>query len=165
MALLDDDPAAPSVKLMVFSAFFYGVCSAMMNIVNKLLLNTWKFNFPEVILASQLLFTIGGLKLLKFFNKIKLLSYNRKSAKSCALLSVFFSSNTCLGELIKLLENPFLAFTLLFGFFIQLSNSFLTLFNTYYFNTCLVLCRTWVMLRYPSFKFITSTAHVIKKHH
>ena len=96
-----DQNPSPSVSFMVFSACFYGICSAMMNIVNKFLLNSWQFNYPELILASQLLFTIFGLKLLKSCNKISLVSYSLQSAKSCALLSFFFSSNTCLGMLFQ----------------------------------------------------------------
>lgn len=84
-----------SIKLMVFSAIFYGFCSGIMNIANKFVLKTWSFDFPEVIMTAQLVFVILCLKVLDKCNKIKLVEYNFTSAKSCALLSVFYSTNTC----------------------------------------------------------------------
>ena len=86
------------MQLMLFAAGLYLVCSGAMNFVNKLVLNYWSFKFPEAILLAQLLFTVAGLKLLKHWKKVNLACYDKKSAKSCALLSLFFSSNTCLGK-------------------------------------------------------------------
>ena len=88
-----------SIKLMIFSACFYGFCSGMMNIANKIVLKTWSFKFPEVIMTAQLIFIILCLKVLNKFEKIKLVEYNLATAKSCALLSVFYSTNTCFALL------------------------------------------------------------------
>lgn len=86
-------------NLMIFSAWFYGFCSGSMNIINKLLLNTWSFQFPEVLMSGQLLFVIVSIKALKTFKKVELVDYDAQSAKSCFLLSFFYSSNTFVGKL------------------------------------------------------------------
>lgn len=49
----------------VITALFYGVCSGSMNFINKWVLNSWEFHYPNFMVFCQLaLFAavIGGLR-------------------------------------------------------------------------------------------------------
>ncbi|CAK8696291.1 unnamed protein product [Clavelina lepadiformis] len=93
----NEDVSHKSLQMMAFSAGFYGICSGSMNFINKLLLNTWEFSHPGFILVMQLLTLVAGLKLLNALGKITLISYTTASARSCFLLSLFYSANTLLA--------------------------------------------------------------------
>lgn len=88
----------PSVKYALNVALFYGVCSAAMNFVNKFLLNTWSFNFPNFIMFAQMLATSGCIVVGKKFNRYKWVeSYSIANAKKCAPVSLIFCVNTVLA--------------------------------------------------------------------
>ena len=89
-----------SVKVMLFAAVFYGICSGSMNFINKFLMTSYSFPHPGVMVLGQLIFLSSILKCLEGLGKIKLVTYSRQTAKSCFLLSFLYSANTVMGKFI-----------------------------------------------------------------
>ncbi|CAK8696289.1 unnamed protein product [Clavelina lepadiformis] len=87
----------PTTSFMLFSIFFYGICSCSMNFINKFVLTSWSFNQPAILLLGQLPLLSLVLRVLKASGKIELVTYDLKTAKSCALLSVLYCANSVIA--------------------------------------------------------------------
>lgn len=86
------------VKMMVFSAVFYAVCSGSMNFINKYLMTVLDFPFPSVMIFLQLIVLSSSLKALSVCGAISLAPYSLLNAQKLALQSLLYSLNTGMGE-------------------------------------------------------------------
>ncbi|XP_072165654.1 uncharacterized protein [Diadema setosum] len=76
------------------AALFYGVCSGSMSFFNKLLMNTYEFNYPVVIMLCQMSFTVAILKFLHVLGRLELPGYGGENARRCLLPSLFYILNS-----------------------------------------------------------------------
>ncbi|XP_041485430.1 UDP-galactose/UDP-glucose transporter 7-like [Lytechinus variegatus] len=76
------------------AAGFYGLCSGSMSFINKLAMNTYGFNYPEIIMLAQMSVTVAALKLIHLLGKTDLPNYTRDNARLCFLPSLFYVLNS-----------------------------------------------------------------------
>lgn len=81
----------------ILAAFFYGFCSISSAFVTKTLMDTLDFDFPVIIMVSQMIFTIVLLELASFFNVIALPAYTMKRGLSFLWPSLFYGVNSVLA--------------------------------------------------------------------
>lgn len=81
----------------ILAAFLYGTCSVLIAFINKLLMTTYKFDYPVFIMASQMLFTIIVLEFLSFIDKISMPKYTLARGKMFALPALFYGVNSVLA--------------------------------------------------------------------
>lgn len=77
-----------------FAAFLYGSCSVSIAFVNKLLMTTYKFDFPVFIMAGQMLFTILILELLSIVRVISMPRYTLERGRMFAAPALFYGINS-----------------------------------------------------------------------
>lgn len=76
------------------AACFYGVCSGSMSFINKLAMNTYGFNYPEIIMLAQMSVTVAALKLVHLLGKVNLPAYTKENARLCLFPSLFYVLNS-----------------------------------------------------------------------
>lgn len=81
------------------AAIFYGVCSVSMAFLNKILMDSYDFDFPISILVFQMGTTIIILYALRFLRFIDLPGYTLKDGYLFALPAFFYSANSVLALL------------------------------------------------------------------
>jgi drug/metabolite transporter (DMT)-like permease len=81
----------------ILAAAFYGVCSVSSAVVTKALMDTLGFDFPVIIMASQMVYTILVLEALCCLNVITLPEYTLKRGWSFLWPSLFYGVNSVLA--------------------------------------------------------------------
>ena len=81
----------------VGSCLLYGVCSISMAFLNKVLLNTYKFDFPYTIMVGQMLFTVALLETLNALQFISIPTYSLQRGRTFFLPSLFYAAYSVLA--------------------------------------------------------------------
>lgn len=84
----------------ITTALFYGICSGSMNFINKWVLNSWEFHYPNFMVFCQLLLFTIVITLLRATGKLTdnvVLSYNLERGKQLCVLSVLYITNVILA--------------------------------------------------------------------
>ena len=81
----------------IAAAAFYGICSVSSAFVTKTLMDTLHFDFPVIIMVTQMIFTILVLELLSCFGVITLPAYTLKRGLSFAWPALFYGANAVLS--------------------------------------------------------------------
>lgn len=82
------------------TALFYGICSGSMNFINKWVLNSWEFHYPNFMVFCQLALFVSLITFLRKIGKINdnlVLAYTLERGKKLSLLSLFYVSNVILA--------------------------------------------------------------------
>ena len=74
--------------------FSMGSASGSMSFINKLAMNTYGFNYPEIIMLAQMSVTVAALKLVHLMGKVNLPNYTRENARLCLFPSLFYVLNS-----------------------------------------------------------------------
>ncbi|GBN59451.1 Solute carrier family 35 member D3 [Araneus ventricosus] len=77
--------------LSISSALLYGICSTSMAFVNKLVITSYKFDFPFLIMACQMMFCIIFMEVLRMNSAIYIPKYSLKLGKSFLWPSMFYA--------------------------------------------------------------------------
>ncbi|CAL1291898.1 unnamed protein product [Larinioides sclopetarius] len=77
--------------LSISSALLYGICSTSMAFVNKLVITSYKFDFPFLIMACQMLFCITFMEALRMSTLLYIPKYSLKLGKSFLWPSMFYA--------------------------------------------------------------------------
>jgi len=89
-----------NIGYAVSTALFYGICSGSMNFINKWVLNSWEFHYPNFMVLCQLtLFTavITGLRAAGKLTDNVVLSYTIERGRQLAVLSMLYITNVILA--------------------------------------------------------------------
>lgn len=89
-----------NIGYAVSTALFYGICSGSMNFINKWVLNSWEFHYPNFMVLCQLaLFTavITGLRGAGKLTDNVVLSYTLERGRQLAVLSMLYITNVILA--------------------------------------------------------------------
>lgn len=78
-------------------ALFYGICSISMNFLNKVIVSTYEFNYPYLIMTCQMIVTVIFLDLLRHFGCQDLKPYSFQSAQDFLPASLFFALHSTLS--------------------------------------------------------------------
>lgn len=79
------------------AAFLYGSCSVLIAFINKLLMTTYRFDYPVFIMTAQMIFTILVLEVLSLINKVSMPKYTLERGKMFALPALFYGINSVLA--------------------------------------------------------------------
>ncbi|WAQ95743.1 S35D3-like protein [Mya arenaria] len=79
------------------AALLYGTCSVGIAFVNKLLMTTFRFDYPVFIMAAQMGFTIIVLELLSLINVINMPKFTLERGRMFALPALFYGINSVLA--------------------------------------------------------------------
>lgn len=86
-----------STAFYAFTAIFYGVVSVSITFFNKLVLNTYQFNYPNVILTLQLALTLAVLSALKHTNLIDYPDFDVHQAKQLLPVGLLYCVNVAVA--------------------------------------------------------------------
>ncbi|TRY67883.1 hypothetical protein TCAL_05510 [Tigriopus californicus] len=78
-------------------ALFYGLCSISMNFLNKLVVSTYEFNYPYLIMTCQMVVTVKFLDLLRHFGCHDLKPYSFQTAHDFLPASLCFALHSTLS--------------------------------------------------------------------
>ncbi|CAF0744014.1 unnamed protein product [Adineta ricciae] len=79
------------------SALFYGICSGLITVVNKLVLTSYGFPSYQLLAIGQLLVSIIVLYVARLFNVINFPSFSMNTTKKIMPLPIFFFGNLLFG--------------------------------------------------------------------
>ncbi|XP_028402898.1 UDP-galactose/UDP-glucose transporter 7-like [Dendronephthya gigantea] len=81
----------------VAAALFYGLVSGSMSFLNKIVLTTMDFRYPEVIMLAQVTCTAAMLEICRRLNLVNIHAYTLERAKKFLLPSICFALHTILA--------------------------------------------------------------------
>ncbi|CAB3977499.1 UDP-galactose UDP-glucose transporter 7 isoform X5 [Paramuricea clavata] len=98
-SLKDIDTSIRSINWYrgVAAAVFYGIVSGSMSFINKIVLTTFDYRYPEVIMLAQVTCTALGLEICRRSNLINISAYTLERAKKFLLPSICFALHTILA--------------------------------------------------------------------
>ncbi|XP_077999720.1 uncharacterized protein LOC144452494 [Glandiceps talaboti] len=77
--------------MSVSAALFYGVCSGSMAFINKLVVTTYDFHYPNFIMLSQMIFTAALLEVLRRRGMVNVPGYTLALGKDLLIPSVCYA--------------------------------------------------------------------------
>ncbi|XP_031556699.1 UDP-galactose/UDP-glucose transporter 7-like [Actinia tenebrosa] len=81
----------------ILAALFYGIVSGSMSFINKILLTSYGFHFPNVLMLIQVTVTSVILEVLRMVNVLNIPKYTMERAMKFAIPSVCFALQTALA--------------------------------------------------------------------
>ncbi|RDD39915.1 putative UDP-sugar transporter [Trichoplax sp. H2] len=83
-----------STTISLLAALFYGVISGSIAFVNKAVMTTFGFPYPVVLVLVQMILTLIILRLLHYFQLIKLIPFTMENGRKLMLPALCYAINT-----------------------------------------------------------------------
>ena len=74
----------------LFSCLLYGFISISITFFNKAVLSSYSFHYPNIMTATQIIFSLAFLFIMKSFKLISYAEFNMKTSRRTSLLSISF---------------------------------------------------------------------------